>query len=210
MTTGKQPDTFGAFITSQALWKGGGLGELSLQDIGEIQLLLRGQSVIDWHRLAMTSEEDVRRLAALNSLDLDDPGDAERVAELRQQAARYIVEVLKLRLDESIAEKTPWVQIPLIASGKGGGLQRQQTHLGSVAVRDHQLVLQRRGRQRPGGHRDVRALPVDRHRFAAPLQRVAPQCDHDAHLPLPSSTYAGGRSFASPGVSDRRWPPSTP
>jgi len=125
MTTGKQPDTFGAFVTSQALWQGGGLGELSLQDIGEIQLLLRGQSVIDWHRLAMTCEEDVRRLAALNSLDLDDPGDAERLAELRQQAARYIVEVLKLRLNENIAEKTPWLQIPLIASGKGGSQQRQ-------------------------------------------------------------------------------------
>ena len=124
-TPGKQPEAFSAFITSQALWQGGGLGELSLQDIGEIQLLLRGQSVIDWHRLAMTSEEDVRRLLALNSIDLEDPGDCERLAELRQQAARYIVEVLKLRLDESIAEKTPCVQIPLIAAGKGGALQRQ-------------------------------------------------------------------------------------
>jgi uncharacterized protein (TIGR04552 family) len=124
-TPGKQPEAFSAFLTSQALWQGGGLGELSLQDIGEIQLLLRGQSVIDWHRLAMTSEDDVRRLLALNSLDLEDPADADRLAELRQQAARYIVEVLKLRLDESIAEKTPWVQVPLIASGKASAQQRQ-------------------------------------------------------------------------------------
>lgn len=124
-TPGKQPEAFSAFLTSQALWQGGGLGELSLQDIGEIQLLLRGQSVIDWHRLAMTCEEDVRRLLALNSLDLEDPADADRLAELRQQAARYIVEVLKLRLDENIAEKTPWVQVPLIASGKASAQQRQ-------------------------------------------------------------------------------------
>jgi uncharacterized protein (TIGR04552 family) len=122
---GKRPDPFGAFLTSQALWRGGGLGELSLQDIGEIQLLLRGQSVVDWHRLALISEDDVRRLFALNSLDLDDPRDADRVAELRQQAVRYIVEVLKLRLDEAIAEKAPVVQLPLIASGKAGPHQRQ-------------------------------------------------------------------------------------
>ena len=100
----------------ELLWHGN--SELSLQDIGEIQLLLRGQSVIDWHRLALTSDEDVRRLLSLNSLDLDDAGDRERLAELRQQAVRYIVEVLKLRLDETLAEKLPWSQIPLLASGK--------------------------------------------------------------------------------------------
>lgn len=121
----KRPDPFGAFLTSQALWRGGGLGELSLQDIGEIQLLLRGQSVVDWHRLALTSEDDVRRLFALNSIDLDDPRDVERLTELRQQAVRYIVEVLKLRLDEAIADKVPLIQIPLVASGKAGPQQRQ-------------------------------------------------------------------------------------
>lgn len=120
----KQSDPFSAFLASQALWQVGGLGELSLQDLGEIQLLLRGQSVVDWHRLAMTSEEDVRRLLALNCIDLEDPKDLERLADLRQQAARYIVEVLKLRLDEAIADKLPWVQLPLIASGKASAQQR--------------------------------------------------------------------------------------
>lgn len=124
-TSSKRPDLFGAFLTSQALWRGGGLGELTLQDIGEIQLLLRGQSVVDWHRLALTSEDDVRRLFALNSVDLDDPRDMERITDLRLQAVRYIVEVLKLRLDEAIADKVPLVQIPLIASGKAGAQQRQ-------------------------------------------------------------------------------------
>lgn len=124
-TPGKQPDPFfSAFLASQALWQVGGLGELSLQDLGEIQLLLRGQSVIDWHRLAMQSPDDVRRLLALNSLDLEDAKDRERLADLRQQAARYIVEVLKLRLDETIADKLPWEQLPLIASGKAGPQQR--------------------------------------------------------------------------------------
>ncbi len=126
MTREKPPSArLGTFLTSQALWRGGGLGDLSLQDITEIQLLLRGQSVIDWHRMAMRDEADVRRLLALNSIDLDDPRDCERLAQLRQQAARYIVEVLKLRLDETIAERTPWVQIPLIAAGAPGAPQRQ-------------------------------------------------------------------------------------
>lgn len=124
MTSPDKSDPFSAFLASQALWQVGGLGELSLQDLGEIQLLLRGQSVVDWHRLAMTSEEDVRRLLALNCIDLEDAKDLERLADLRQQAARYIVEVLKLRLDEAIADKLPWVQLPLIASGKASAQQR--------------------------------------------------------------------------------------
>ncbi|MBK9758301.1 MAG: TIGR04552 family protein [Nannocystis sp.] len=124
---------------SGPLWQGSNGTELSLQDIGEIQLLLRGQSVIDWHRLALSSEADVRRLLSLNALDLGDAGDCERLAELRQQAVRYIVEVLKLRLDESVAERTPWVQIPLLASGKAGPQQRQACMLLKVMHIIHHL-----------------------------------------------------------------------
>lgn len=128
-TPPKRSDQFGAFLASQALWReasqSGGLFELSLQDINEIQLLLRGQSVVDWHRLAMTSDDDVRRLLALNGLDIDDARDIARMAELRQQAVRYLSDVLKLRLDEAIVDKVPWVQLPRIASGKAGPQQRQ-------------------------------------------------------------------------------------
>jgi uncharacterized protein (TIGR04552 family) len=125
----QRSDPFGAFLASQALWReaaqGGGHAELSLQDINEIQLLLRGQSVIDWHRLALTSDEDVRRLLALNGLELGDAHDEFRLADLRQQAVRYISDVLKLRIDDTIADKVPWVQLPRIASGKAGPHQRQ-------------------------------------------------------------------------------------
>ncbi|MCY1055918.1 TIGR04552 family protein [Nannocystis sp. SCPEA4] len=125
----QRSDPFGAFLASQALWReaeqGGEHAELSLQDINEIQLLLRGQSVIDWHRLALSSDEDVRRLLALNGLELGDPRDEARLADLRQQAVRYISDVLKLRLDDTIADKVPWVQLPRIASGKAGPHQRQ-------------------------------------------------------------------------------------
>lgn len=112
--------------TSNGLWRrSDGSLTLSLQDTNEIQLLLRGHSVVDWHRLAFTSEEEVRRLLALNCLDIDDPADRERMHELRIQASRYIVETLKIRLDEHIASEVPWLQLPLIASGKSSAHQRQ-------------------------------------------------------------------------------------
>ncbi|MCA9637164.1 MAG: TIGR04552 family protein [Myxococcales bacterium] len=112
--------------TSHALWRrADGAAGLSLQDTSEIQLLLRGQSVIDWHRLAFTSEEEVRRLLALNCIDVDDPRDVDRLQDLRLQAVRYITEVLKIRVDDVIATQVPWLQLPLIASGKSGAHQRQ-------------------------------------------------------------------------------------
>ncbi|MEZ4384657.1 MAG: TIGR04552 family protein [Nannocystaceae bacterium] len=112
--------------TSHALWRrADGAGALSLQDISEIQLLLRGQSVVDWHRLAFTTEDEVRRLLALNCINVDDPQDVARLQELRSQAARYIADVLKIRLDERIAAEVPWLHLPLIASGKSSAAQRQ-------------------------------------------------------------------------------------
>ncbi|MCA9660306.1 MAG: TIGR04552 family protein [Myxococcales bacterium] len=112
--------------TSHALWRrADGIGALSLQDINEIQLLLRGQSVVDWHRLAFTTEDEVRGLLALNCINIDDPQDRARLQELRIQAARYIADVLKIRLDERIAAEVSWLQLPLIASGKSSAAQRQ-------------------------------------------------------------------------------------
>ncbi|MBK8264581.1 MAG: TIGR04552 family protein [Nannocystis sp.] len=112
--------------TSHSLWRrADGGAALSLQDISEIQLLLRGQSVVDWHRLSFTTEDEVRRLLALNCLDVDDPRDRDRLQELRAQAARYILETLKIRLDEAIASGVDWLALPLIASGKSSAQQRQ-------------------------------------------------------------------------------------
>ncbi len=125
----KPPEDPRSVSTSQELWRvktqDGGHRALTLQDTNEIQLLLRGQSVIDWHRLAFTHEDEVRRLLALNCLDSADPVDRERLAELRSQAVHYISDVLKLRIDPYIANEVPWVQLPLIASRAAGNRQRQ-------------------------------------------------------------------------------------
>ncbi len=125
----KPPEDSRPVSTSQELWRvktqDGGHRALTLQDTNEIQLLLRGQSVIDWHRLAFTHEDEVTRLLALNCIDFADPIDRERLAELRSQAVHYISDVLKLRIDPYIASEAPWVQLPLIASRSTGNRQRQ-------------------------------------------------------------------------------------
>lgn len=116
----------GGVQSAQSRWRRvEGLGGLTLQDTNEIQLLLRGQSVIDWHRLAYTDQAQARSLLELNCIDIDDPEDLARLEEVRLQAVRYISEVLHIRLDGRIASELPWLELPLIASGKSGSAQRQ-------------------------------------------------------------------------------------
>ncbi|NVB36623.1 TIGR04552 family protein [Pseudenhygromyxa sp. WMMC2535] len=102
------------------------IGSFSLQDANELRLLLRGESVVDWHRLDYDSEEDSRRMLALNSLDWDDDRDRERIEFLRGSATDYLREVLKLHVDEVVASAAPFVQLPLMASGKLGTRKQQR------------------------------------------------------------------------------------
>ncbi len=94
-------------------------GVLDLQDAAELRLLLRGESVVDWHRMALDSVEQARRLFALNAFDLDDPADRERLDALRDEAIRYITRTLGLRLEAAVRE-APVLELPLLASGLDG------------------------------------------------------------------------------------------
>ncbi len=85
---------------------------------------MRGDSIIDWHRLAIHDRGDVRRLYAVNCIDVDDPRDLARLAAMRSEAVRYIRETLGLRLDDEIASEASALDLPIIASGRGR-FQRQ-------------------------------------------------------------------------------------
>ena len=102
------------------------LEQVTLQDANEMRLLLRGESVVDWHRLDFESEDDSRRLLLLNGLDWDQPGDRERIEQLRSHSAEYLQRVLNLHVDEAVASQAPFVQLPLMASGRVGARRHQR------------------------------------------------------------------------------------
>lgn len=102
------------------------LEQVTLQDANEMRLLLRGESVVDWHRLDFESEDDSRRLIALNGLDWDEPNDRARIELLRSHSAEYLQRVLKLHVDEAVASQAPFVQLPLMASGRVGARRHQR------------------------------------------------------------------------------------
>lgn len=75
--------------------------------------------MVDWHRLAIHDADAVRRLMAVNSFDVDDPKDLERLASLRHEAVQYIRENLGLRLDDELAHEISPLELPIIASDRG-------------------------------------------------------------------------------------------
>lgn len=99
---------------------------LELQDANELRLLLRGESVVDWHRLDYSTHEDSRRLLALNALDWDDPRDRERIETLRAHGADYVRHVLKLAIDDEVAAEASFLDLPLMASGVIGSRKQQR------------------------------------------------------------------------------------
>jgi uncharacterized protein (TIGR04552 family) len=102
------------------------LSQLDLQDANELRLLLRGESVIDWHRLDFETEVDSRRLLALNAFDWDDEDDRLRIETLRSHAVDYLHHVLKFHVDDEVAHAAPFIDLPLMASGKLGSRKQQR------------------------------------------------------------------------------------
>jgi uncharacterized protein (TIGR04552 family) len=93
--------------------------DFTLGDLTAIRNLLRGGSVIDWHRLYFTDREEVDRFLRVNELDPRDDDDMRRMAELREQAVEYLERHLGFQIPDEVAHGVPPRDLLLIASQKG-------------------------------------------------------------------------------------------
>ena len=93
--------------------------DLTLLDIETVRLLLRGESVIDWHRLAFTEHAEVDRFLRLNELDPDSDEDMGRLEELRGDAVDYLSRAFGATIPDDIADDLPARDLFLVASNDG-------------------------------------------------------------------------------------------
>ena len=66
------------------------LSDFSLQDVDAVRLILRGDSVIDWHRLNITDRQQATEFIRNHELDPDDEQDAVYITALKEQAIGYL------------------------------------------------------------------------------------------------------------------------
>jgi uncharacterized protein (TIGR04552 family) len=90
-----------------------------LADLTAVRNLLRGGSVIDWHRLYFTDRAQVDRFLRINEYDPANPEDIARLEDLREQAVEYLERYLGFRVSEEVASRLPAKDLLLVASQKG-------------------------------------------------------------------------------------------
>ncbi len=96
-----------------------GAHELTLADIDAIRLLLRGDSVIDWHRLNYGDHSEVDRFLRLNEFDPESDDEMSRLEDIRGEAVDYLSRAYAMAIPEEVAADLPARDLFLVASGHG-------------------------------------------------------------------------------------------
>jgi uncharacterized protein (TIGR04552 family) len=94
------------------------LEELTLADVEAIRLVLRGGSVIDWHRANFESREDIDDFVRVQELRMDDSADAARCEAVKNAAISY----LKRNFDFPVPKPVAQADLPTLielASSRG-------------------------------------------------------------------------------------------
>ncbi len=98
---------------------------IDLQDAEAVRLLLTGESVIDWQRLALRDLDAVDRYLATHGLLTHEPEDCERLRYVFNEAVSYLEEHLHLRFPQELRNPEDVRQVFLWAS-QFGGFRRTQ------------------------------------------------------------------------------------
>jgi uncharacterized protein (TIGR04552 family) len=94
-------------------------GELTLADMEAVRLLLRGESVIDWHRLAFNEHAEVDRFLRLNEFDPESDDEMGRLEDLRAEAVDYLSRAFAMAIPDEVAADLPARDLFLVASSHG-------------------------------------------------------------------------------------------
>ena len=94
------------------------LERATVGDVEAIRLLLRGGSIVDWHRLDLRDHEDVDRFLRVNAFDPVDEKDIRRLNRLRADAVDYLRRNFGFRIPDDVAGGMPVRELFLVASKK--------------------------------------------------------------------------------------------
>jgi uncharacterized protein (TIGR04552 family) len=94
------------------------LSDFTLVDLEGIRVLLRGGSVVDWHRLNFETEAEAEAFVRGQEIDPSDPGDAARVEQVKESAINYLKRHFDFPVPKPVAKKD-LAGLLMLASSKG-------------------------------------------------------------------------------------------
>ena len=95
------------------------VSELTLADVDAVRLLLRGDSVIDWHRLNYADHAEVDRFLRLNEFDPENDDEMTRLEDVRSEAVEYLSRAFAMAIPDEVAADLPARDLLLVASSSG-------------------------------------------------------------------------------------------
>lgn len=99
------------------------LGEFSLHDLESVSLMLRGSSVVDWHRLHFESRAEARRFLDNHGFSQDNPEDTKYLESVQQQAVRHLRRTFEFKTPQDVAEMS-LIDLMMLATGPSGHRQK--------------------------------------------------------------------------------------
>ena len=94
------------------------IDEFTLMDLESVRLILRGDSVIDWHRLNLPDEEAARNLLIAEEFHPDEPADRARLESIKNEAIAYLRRHFEFPIPTPVAHASV-EEMLMLASGKG-------------------------------------------------------------------------------------------
>jgi len=94
------------------------LDDFTLADLEGIRVLLRGGSVVDWHRLNFADESEAEAFVRAQEIDPEEPADLARAEHVKQAAIEYLRRHFEFPVPKPVAKKD-LVGLLMLASAKG-------------------------------------------------------------------------------------------
>ncbi|MFO0616068.1 MAG: TIGR04552 family protein [Polyangiaceae bacterium] len=94
------------------------LEELTLHEVESVRLILRGDSVVDWHRLNLQTADQARALLLAHEFDPEDHAHRARLESIKNEAIGYLRRQFDFPIPSPVAASSV-EELLLLASGKG-------------------------------------------------------------------------------------------
>jgi uncharacterized protein (TIGR04552 family) len=94
------------------------LEDFSVSDLEAVRILLRGDSVIDWHRLNFQNTDDVRAFLGSHEFNPDDPKDRARIDAIKDEAISYLRRHFEYPIPKPV-ENASFEELLLLAGSRG-------------------------------------------------------------------------------------------
>jgi uncharacterized protein (TIGR04552 family) len=94
------------------------LDDFTLVDLEAVRLILRGESVIDWHRLNFENEEEARQFLRAQELHPEDAADRHAMDLIKQEAIGYLRRHFEFPIPKPI-EQASVEELLMVACGRG-------------------------------------------------------------------------------------------